>query len=184
LSANIRAAANREKAERGRAYPDILARMRWLPVIVLAALVPGAARAQFYDLDGAYHCVTAPDAACNPPAPTQPAPQPVAKEKEALRPPPTLAEAIQRVKKRAPEPADMHMLQERADAKDPRATEVLAWCALNGIGMKSDPLAAYWLYRDAAALGVANARKNQTAIYESRLSSDQRQQVLMQQNAH
>ena len=74
-------------------------------------------------------------------------------------------------------------VEQRADAKDPRAIEVLAWCTLNGIGMKPDPLAAFWLYREAAALGVVNAAKNQVAIFETRLTSAERQQVLLKENA-
>jgi TPR repeat protein len=160
--------------------------MRWLSLVALAALFSGAAQAQFYDLDGAYRCVTAPDAACTaaeatPPAPPQPTAKDQEKAKEAVVP--SFPDVVERVKKRAPEPADIRLLQQRADAKDPRALEVLAWCNLNGIGMKPDPLAAYLLYRDAAALGVPNARKNQNAIYE-RMNSDERQQVLLKQDAH
>jgi TPR repeat protein len=157
--------------------------MRRLFMLALAAFLPGTASAQFYDLDGTYHCVTAPDAACAaaeapPPAP----PPPPAKDKIATVP--TLAEVVERVRKRAPEPQDIRFLQERAETKDPRATEVLAWCNLNGIGMKPDPVAAYLLYRDAAVLGVPNAKKNEEAIYKTRLTSAERQQVLMRQDAH
>ncbi|HUB95099.1 MAG TPA: hypothetical protein VL993_04230 [Stellaceae bacterium] len=158
--------------------------MRWLFVILLAALLPRAAHAQFYDLDGAYRCVTAPDAACAAAEATPPPqPQPTAKEKEAAATP-SLPDVIDRVKKGTPQPADIRLLQQRAEAKDPRATEVLAWCNLNGIGVKSDPLQAFYLYRDAAALGVPNARKNEIAIYERRLSSAERQDVLLKQDAH
>jgi hypothetical protein len=156
--------------------------MRWGLVLALAvAAAPPAAEAQFYDLDGAYHCVTAPDQACDEGQSQHPAAPRQADKKSA---PPSLAEAIDRVKRRAATPGDLALLEERAAAKDPRAIEVLAWCKLNGIGMKPDPLAAFWLYHDAAALGVANAGKNEVAIYENRLTSAERQQVLVQENAH
>jgi len=64
-----------------------------------------------------------------------------------------------------------------------RAVEVLGWCKLGGIGTTADVVAAYWLYREAADLGVPNARKNQVAIYETRLTPEQRQQVLLKENA-
>jgi TPR repeat protein len=154
-------------------------------MLALALVVAApAAQAQFYDLDGAYHCVTAPDQACGAGETAHPAPtQQQQADKKPPPPPPSLAEAIDRVKRRAATEADIALLDERAEAKDPRAIEVLAWCKLNGIGMKPDALAAFWLYHDAAALGVANAGKNEIAIYEDRLSSAERQEVLVKENA-
>lgn len=154
-----------------------------LLAFALLLVFPAAARAQFYDLDGTYRCVTAPDAACaerfgGPTAPSAP----VAKESAAPNPAPSFDNAIARVRQRAATTDDMRVIEAHAADKDPRALEVLAWCRLNGIGMPADPLAAYWLYRDAAGLGVANARKNQVAIFESRLTSEQRQQVLLKEN--
>ncbi|MGH3578773.1 MAG: SEL1-like repeat protein, partial [Mycobacterium sp.] len=60
--------------------------------------------------------------------------------------------------------------------------EVLGWCRLNGIGAPRDPVAAYWLYRQASGLGVPHARENQVAIYKHQLTSEQRQQVLTGEN--
>jgi TPR repeat protein len=155
--------------------------MRWLVALLAAAvLMPAGARAQFYDLDGAYRCVTAPDAACAHGEAARPIVPPGAAKAQA---PPRFAEAVERVKKRAATPADISLLQARAKDKDPRAVEVLAWCELNGIGMKADAMAAYWLYREAASLGVANAGSNEAAIYETRLSSAQRQDVLLKESA-
>ena len=148
------------------------------PALLLALLGPAPCRAQFYDLDGAYRCFTAPDAGCAEHQRDQP-PEPATK----TLPEPSLDEAIAHVRQRAATPEDMRALETRAAARDPRAVEVLAWCRLNGIGAPADALAAYWLYREAAELGVANARKNQIAIYESRLAPEQRQQVLLKENA-
>ena len=149
---------------------------------LLAVLAASPARAQFYDLDGTYRCVTAPDPACAKTEEAEPAPAlPAAKQtaKEA----PSFAETVEHVKKRAPTEADMRFLAARVDAKDPRAVEIMAWCKLNGIGTMPDALAAYWLYREAAGLGVANAKKNETAIFERRLSSAERQEVLTKESA-
>jgi TPR repeat protein len=153
-------------------------RLAILAAGVALGAAPIGAHAQFYDLDGAYHCVTAPDKACDdagPGTPGHPAPPPAAKSKDEA---PSFGDAVERVKRRAPTEADIRLLEQRADANDPRATEVLAWCKLNGIGTAADAMAAYRLYRAAAALGVANAKTNETAIYETRLTSAERQQVL------
>jgi len=178
------AACERQQRQRKCGASVILASMRWrLAAMIFAVmLAPWGAGAQFYDLDGAYHCVTAPDQACDKEAPGAPgrpaqAPQSSAKDKDEP-PPPTFGEIIERVKRRAATEADIRLLEQRAEAKDPRGIEVLAWCKLNGIGTAADVVAAYRLYRAAAALGVANAKTNETAIYESRLTSAQRQQVL------
>jgi len=149
----------------------------FLFVVVALVLVPfGAALGQFYDLDGAYRCLTAPDAACEQEQRDHPQPPPAPPAR------PTLDHVIAKVRDKAVSPADMALLEKAAAANDPRAVEVLAWCRLNGIGGAADPVAAYWLYRQAASLGVANARRNQIAIYESRLTPEERQQVLMREN--
>lgn len=152
-------------------------------MIGLLLLAPAAARAQFYDLEGAYRCVTAPDAACAERLGNRPAPSaPVAKEAKHEPAAAGMGDAIARVKKGAAAAEDIRLIEALAAAKDPRAVEVLAWCKLNGIGMAADPVGAYWLYREAAGLGIANARKNQIAIFETRLSSEQRHQVLLREN--
>ena len=75
--------------------------------------------------------------------------------------------------------ADMQLLEAHAAQKEPRAVEALAWCKLNGIGWPADPKAAFFLYGEAVDLGVPNAKDNQIAIFESRLTQQQRQDVLM-----
>lgn len=153
----------------------------WL--VALALVGPAVARAQFYDLDGSYRCLTVPDAACTKQFEDQPSPPPPAVSLSKETPvAPTLKEAIARVKKGKPTPDDISLIEHHAAAKEAAAVEVLAWCKLGGIGMPADAIAAYRLYREAADLGVANARHNQIAIYETRLSSDQRQQVLLEEN--
>jgi TPR repeat protein len=149
---------------------------RFLSLVLLLALAPGTARAQFYDLDGAYRCITAPDAQCEQnqrdraePPPPKPAP-------------PSVDDVIAKVRDKTAGPREIAILENRAADKDPRAVEVLAWCRLNGIGGEPDPLAAYWLYREAAELGVVNARRNQIAIYETRLTPEERHNVLTREN--
>lgn len=145
--------------------------------MALLALLPAAARAQFYDLDGAYRCLTTPSAACEKDLRDQPRPPP------PPAPGPTLDQVIGKVRDKTAGPREIGLLEKRAAADDPRAVEVLAWCKLNGIGMPVDALGAFWLYRQAASLGVANAQQNQIAIYETRLTPEQRQQVLARENS-
>jgi hypothetical protein len=154
-----------------------MAPMRWF-ILALGLALLGAhpARAQFYDLDGTYRCVTTPNDACAKTEADAPPPaKPDAKEQQQG---PSFADAIEHVKKRNPTEADMRVIAARVDAKDARAVEVMAWCKLNGIGAKADALGAFWLYHEAAQLGVANAAKNETAIFERRLTSAERQEVL------
>jgi hypothetical protein len=54
---------------------------------------------------------------------------------------------------------------------------------LNGIGAPADPVAPYSLYRQASALGVANAWRNQIAVYECRLTPDSATRWFMRENA-
>lgn len=141
------------------------------------------ARAQFYDLDGSYRCFTTPDSACAKNfknVPTLPPPAVTLTKKAPVAP--TLAEAIARVKKGTPTKDDIALIERDAAAKNPEAVEVLAWSELEGIGMKPDAVAAFHLYGEAAALGVPHARDNEIAIFETRLTSDERQQVLIEQN--
>ena len=148
-------------------------------IAVAAALaLPGSsAQAQYYDLDGAYRCLTAPDAACKiseqPPPPLPP--PPVAT--------PTVEEVIGRIRLQQATQEDIGALERRAAAKEGRAFEALAWCKLNGIVVASDPLEAYFLYGNAAQLGIPTAKSNQNAIFETRLTPEQRQLVLMREQA-
>ena len=151
-------------------------------MIAVFLLVPGLARAQFYDLDGAYRCVTAPDAGCAGRLGASPTPPPPSKSEIAASAAIDMGDAIARVKRGRASAADIALIEARAAAKDARAVEVLAWCKLNGIGVPADAAGAYWLYREAAGMGIANARQNQIAIFETRLSSEQRQQVLLKEN--
>jgi len=156
----------------------MMAAMRHLLLALFLSLPAVPARAQFYDLDGAYRCLTQPTEACEKDLKDQPRPAPPAPAEAS-----TLDKVIAKVRDKSAGPAEIDFLEKHAAANEPRATEVLAWCRLNGLGTKADPVAAYWLYRQAAKLGVANARRNQIAVYENRLTPEERQQVLVQENA-
>jgi TPR repeat protein len=151
---------------------------RFFPLVLLLALMPCAVRAQFYDLDGAYRCLTAPDPQCDLDLRDRVGPPPPKPEA------PGVDDVIAKVRDKTAGTREIGILENRAATKDPRAVEVLAWCRLNGIGGEPDVLAAYWLYREAAELGVANARRNQITIYETRLTPEQRHNVLTRENTH
>jgi hypothetical protein len=148
--------------------------------VTLAFSVARIASAQFYDLDGAYRCLQSPDAACT--EGQRDRPQPAAPSATAAAKGPSLEQAIAKVRAKTAGPAEIELLEKQALANEPRAVEVLAWCKLNGIGTPPDALAAYWLYRQAAALGVPNARRNQVAVFEHRLTSEERQQAAAREN--
>jgi len=153
-------------------------------LLILGAMTLGPpASAQFYDLDGAYRCLKTPDPACEKdlkdlPPPAEPAPPP-SKPNE-----PSFPQVVAHVRDGSAGAGDIDVLTRLAEANDPRAVEVLAWCKLNGLGGARDPVAAYWLYRQAAGLNVPHARDNQIAIFEKQLTSEQRQQVLTEENKH
>jgi len=145
------------------------------------AVIGHPAGAQFYDLDGAYRCLKTPDPACekdlqdqpNPPAPPPPPPKPNG---------PSFPQVLAHVRDKTATPGDIEVLARLAAANDARAVEVLAWCRLNGIGGARDPVAAYWLYRQAAELEVPHAQENQIAVFERQLTPEQRQEVLTGEN--
>ena len=94
---------------------------------------------------------------------------------------PSVDEVIGRIRQEKVTKADIDTIEKLADAKEPRAVEALAWCTLNGLGVPNDPVAAYFLYGEAAQLGIPTATSNQIAIFETRLTADQRQTVLMRE---
>ena len=167
-----------------------------------AALAASSARADFYSLEGRFQCLDRPGAVCydatpslEPPLPAQRPPPPAQKvtapqPHQAPPPAPALSTAAPpqpkdpivaaaaRIKADRPAAGDLDLLRRAAAADDPRAIELLAWCALRGIGTSRDAVAAFFLYGEAAANAVPHARENQAAVYERLLTPEQRQHVL------
>ncbi|HEY1504732.1 MAG TPA: hypothetical protein VGF92_10560 [Stellaceae bacterium] len=133
------------------------------------------ARALFYNLDGAYHCVTQSDPACAAEARLPPPPPPPG----AVPTGPTLESVFAAIHAQRLSVADMQLLAAHARQREPRAVEALAWCKLYGIGWSADPIAAYLLYGLASALGVPKAHANQITIFETRMTQQQRQDLLV-----
>jgi hypothetical protein len=167
-----------------------------------AALCFGPAHADFYTLEGRFHCLDAPAANCvdmTPVTPLAGSPDdeaPPAKAEPAIEVPPLVVNAEQgkdtardpildiatRVEAGKPSAADMRRLQSMAHDGDGRAIELLAWCDYAGIGVPRDPVAAYLLYGVAAMAGITRASANQAVIFEYVLTPNQRQMVLDIQN--
>jgi len=161
----------------------MMRRMRrafFLSAALVAALASATARAQFYDLDGAYRCLKSPDPDCEKALADRPQMAPPAPPEKPVGP--AFSDIIAHVKNHTAGQKDIDQLARLSEANDPRAVEVLAWCKLNGIGTPRDALAAYWLYGKAAGLNVPHARENQTAVFERQLTAEQRQEVLTAEN--
>jgi len=161
------------------------------------------AHADFYALDGRFECLSEPQAVCydarpsrapaaptslakapveasllaapQAPAASSSAPRAMANDPSSLDP--VLAIAA-RIRAARPADGDLDQLRHAAAAGDPRAIELLAWCALKGIGSGRNPVAAYFYYGEAAARAVPRARANQAAVYMRSLTPEERQHVL------
>lgn len=174
---------------------SILAAASAVPLLAFAGTLPAAA--QFYSLEGRFQCLDKPgsvcfDAASDAPAapveaarrlvPIAAAPEPHPAHRPAAKPAPDpqdpLAAIIARLKAEKPAPGDLGVLQSHARQGDVRALELLAWANLKGVGVERDPTRAYLLYGMAARLGVANAKRNQAIVYETMMTSEQRQRAL------
>jgi TPR repeat protein len=171
--------------------------------LALAVWCVGALPAwgQFYSLEGRFQCLddpqavcfdatsdgpTAPSAAAAPAAGSTLAPAAKARATTAAARQPEAADPLraiaQRIETGRPASDDAARLRRLVEGGDRRAIELLAWCHLKGLGVARDPVEAFRLYGAAADLGVADARRNQTIVYETVLTSEQRQQVLMAAN--
>ena len=162
------------------------------------------AHAEFFSLNGRFHCLESDTAVCGDARPVtepQAAPAPVASPARSDEPAPAATEppsappvsappaaaaraidplqvVAARVQARRPSSNDLAWLTRAARDGDVRAIELLAWCKLNAIGMARDPVEAFLLYGAAGAAALPHARANQQLIFERDLDSEQRQQVL------
>jgi TPR repeat protein len=189
-----------------------LVRTTQLGFLALALCGVGAApsQGQFYSLEGRYECLNDPKAVCYDATSNAPAPKPAADPAPADAEPATPRAKAARARVASPSigtaapaiaaptdpisavatrlqggtaiPGDIALLHDRAAAGDKRATELLAWCHLNGVGVPRDPVPAYLLYGLAARLGVLNAERNQAIVYETDMTSEQRQSAVLIEN--
>jgi TPR repeat protein len=124
-----------------------------------------------------------PDVKAPPPARAKSnKPKANAKSAPVASPADPLEAVAARLQARNPAPGDLAFVLARAKASDSRALEMLAWCALNGVGIPANPLHAYLLYGDAAKAGAADARANQAIVFKRNLTQEQRQQAVEYEN--
>jgi TPR repeat protein len=186
-------------------YPELVSVTR-LGFLALALCGVGAApsHGQFYSLEGRYECLNDPKAVCYDATSGEPTRKPDAhpalagaepaklraKGAKARIASPTatipttdpISAIATRLQGRTAAPGDIALLHDHAVGGDKRATELLAWCHLNGVGVPRDPVPAYLLYGVAARLGVLNAERNQAIVYETDMTSEQRQSALLIEN--
>ena len=91
-------------------------------------------------------------------------------------------DTIDRIQARKPTEGDIALLESHAKTGEAAAIELLAWCEYSGVGVKTNPVHAYFLYGEAAEAGAPKAHANQQLIYGRVLSQEQRQQILDIQN--
>jgi hypothetical protein len=166
-----------------------------------AVVLPIAAHADFYKLEGRYQCLGKAGTICGDatpsfrpplesrekveavlerisPAAAPPRENPAPVKSSARHPRSAFSDLADRMQAGRPLPGDIDALKAGVKANDPHAIELLAWCDLTGTGTPRDPIEAYILYGVAAIDAVPRARHNQSIIYDTALTSDQRQQLL------
>ena len=70
-------------------------------------------------------------------------------------------------------PVELNDITTRVKENDPKATEILAWMYTNGVGVSTDFIEAFNLYKKAATLNVVNAEKNALSVYKA-MNEEQR----------
>ena len=83
---------------------------------------------------------------------------------------------IAAVKSNQVTPIELNEIYTRAQSKDPKAVEILAWMYTKGVGVATDYVEAFNLYKQAAALNVANAEQNAMIVYQA-MTETQRQKI-------
>ena len=83
---------------------------------------------------------------------------------------------IAAVKSNQVTPLELDEIATRARSGDAKAIEILAWMYTKGVGVSTDFVEAFNLYKKAALLNVANAERNAMIIYKA-MNETQRQQV-------
>lgn len=83
---------------------------------------------------------------------------------------------IAAVKSNQVTPLELNDITTRVNENDPKAIELLAWMYTKGVGVSTDFVEAFNLYKRAALLNVDNADKNALLVYKS-MNEEQRRRV-------
>ena len=73
-------------------------------------------------------------------------------------------------------PIELQEIEYRVQQNDPKAVEVMAWMYTKGVGVSSDYIKAFRLYRKAADLEVPQAKENATLVYKA-MNEEQRRSL-------
>ncbi len=73
-------------------------------------------------------------------------------------------------------PLELQEIEYRARQNDAKAVEVMAWMYTKGVGVKTDYVKAFRLYRHAASLQVPRAEENAALVYKA-MNEDQRRSL-------
>lgn len=73
-------------------------------------------------------------------------------------------------------PVELEEIQKHVNDNEPQAVELFAWMFARGIGVQTDLIRAFHLYRKAAALNVPNANNNAAQVYKA-MTREQRESL-------
>ena len=73
-------------------------------------------------------------------------------------------------------PVELEEIQKHVNDNEPQAVELSAWMFARGIGVQTDLIKAFHLYRKAAALNVPNANNNAAQVYKA-MTREQRESL-------
>ena len=73
-------------------------------------------------------------------------------------------------------PVELEEIQKHVNDNEPQAVELFAWMFARGIGVQTDLVRAFHLYRKAAALNVPNANNNAAQVYKA-MTREQRESL-------
>ena len=83
---------------------------------------------------------------------------------------------LQAVQENRVTPLDLDEITYRVSLSDPKAIEVLAWMYTKGVGVSSNLVSAFRLYRQAERLNVPGAEENAAKVYQA-MNAEQRSQI-------
>lgn len=73
-------------------------------------------------------------------------------------------------------PVELEEIQKHVNNNEPQAIEIFAWMNARGIGIQTDLIKAFHLYRKAASLNVPNANNNAAQVYKA-MTREQRESL-------
>ena len=73
-------------------------------------------------------------------------------------------------------PIELEEIQKHVNDNEPQAVELFAWMFARGIGVQTDLVRAFHLYRKAASLNVPNANNNAAQVYKA-MTREQRESL-------